>query len=82
MTEVLSLCFDKELTCDDTAKPTQQLDAHLVTLAGVAGTLATALSAHQEESLSECAYFIELEIQRVRELLAGCDLTLSAPTEE
>ena len=74
MTEVLSLWFDESLSTKESEKPSQQLDAHLVTLAGVAGTLATALSASKDESLSECAYFLELEIQRLRELLSRCTL--------
>ena len=76
MTEVLSLHFDDS----HSNQPSQQLDAHLVTVAGVAGTLAAALTALQEESLSECAYFLELEIQRVRELLGNC--TIAPATSE
>ena len=74
MTEVLSLCFDGRVVVGDSNQPSQQLDAHLVTVSGVAGTLAAALSARREESLSECAYFLELELQRLRELLAGCEI--------
>lgn len=76
MADVLCLRFDKPRGVVEGSKgPSQQLDAHLVTVAGVAGTLAAALAASREESLSECAYFLELELQRLRELLAGCQIS-------
>lgn len=84
MTEVLCLCFDEKLASSKTSPPAQQLDAHLSTVAGVAGTLAAALAASGEESLSECAYFLELDLQRIRDLLTQCDVTLTRevqPTE-
>lgn len=77
MTEVLCLCFDEQLAKTRTSLPAQQLDAHLSTIAGVAGTLAAALAASGEESLSECAYFLELDLQRLRDLLAKCSIALT-----
>lgn len=78
MTEVLSLYFDVEGPDERSqpSAPSQQLDAHLVMVSGIAGTLAAALSATKDESLSQCAYFLEVEIERLRELLSRCDISL------